>query len=154
MIKFGLEPGGGGGGRGRRLAPAAGERRPHWKTSPAAVLGSLKASFIYLYISLLFPSRRRSLALSFLFFPHGAGKPFDCWRFAPLSISPAPPPLHPAVAGPPPRRPLFSSSQSANAIWGPFKLFWGVAARWTVRPCPLFRKGDAVQAAAGAGGEK
>lgn len=64
--------------------------------------------------------------------------------------SPAPP----AVAGPPPRRPLFSSSQSANAIWGPFKLFWGVAARWTVRPCPLFRKGDAVQAAAGAGGKK
>lgn len=146
MIKFGLDPGGGGGGRGRRLAPAAGERRPHRKT-PAAVLGSLKASFIYLYISLLLPSRRHFLSLSFLFFSHGAGKPFDCWRFAPLSIS-----LPPSQGLP--RRPLFSSSQSANAIWGPFKLFWGVAARWTVRPCPLFRKGDAVQAAAGAGGKK
>lgn len=48
------------------VAPATGERRPHSKTSPAAVLGSLKASFIYLYIS-LFPSRRRFLSLSFLF---------------------------------------------------------------------------------------
>lgn len=80
------------------VAPATGERRPHRKTSPAAVLGSLKA-FLFIYIFPSFPPV--GAFYPFLFFSHGAGKPFDCWRFAPLSISLSP------FAGPPPPPPFF-----------------------------------------------